>query len=448
MKTKKNLRVLAAAMAALLLFLSALIPSSAAQTQEEIEAELARIEQRIQAQEAEIARLKGEKGDQEKLLPALEKAIAEVEAKAAIISGQIAGLTENVNRLKAQIDAIEKEIDGCERQIEDITAQTQAKEAEIYAMQQRLMKRLRDQYMEGPVSSLQLLLSSPDLSGMLTMSEYITRQAEDDARLRAGLEGEMAQLRLLREQLEAQQALLEEKNDVLRRQSAEHFAQLVEQRAVKADLDAQQEKISRSMQEIFDIIAKLNKQSDAARRIIEKERREMEAFERQLDALLAQKLQSGVISDVQNDGIMTWPFPYRGCYITSPFGAVDSVRNNVPHKGIDISIGDKSKEYVIIAALGGVIVDHGFHNSMGNYVVIYHGYYAPKGKTIKTTYMHLKSFSADIRDNMTVPAGKALGIMGSTGNSTGPHLHFQINEISGSNSTPVNPLLYVSNPYS
>ena len=217
---------------------------------------------------------------------------------------------------------------------------------------------------------------------------------------------------------------------------------------MQADLDAQHEKISRSMQEIFSIIENLNKQSNAAKRIIEKERREQEAFERQLDALLAQKLQSGEIADVQNDGHMIWPFPYRGCYITSKFGAVDSVRNNVPHKGVDISIGDKSKDYYVIAALGGVVVDRNFHSSMGNYVVIYHGYYAPMGKTIKTTYMHLKSIDPGIVVNGTVQAGKSLGIMGSTGNSTGPHLHFQINEISGNNSTPVDPLKYVSNPYS
>jgi murein DD-endopeptidase MepM/ murein hydrolase activator NlpD len=438
------------AFAALVFLLLCLFTPSAAapQTQEEIEKELQRIEQRIKEQQAEIARLKAEQASQEELLPALEQEIKEVEAKASLLGGEIDRLNQTVNSLKAQIEAIEQEIDSCERQIEEINAQTQAKEAQIRAMQQRLMKRLREQYMEGPVSNLQLLLSSPDLSGMLTMSEYIARQAQADAELRDGLEEEMAQLKALEEQLASQQALLEEKNAELRRQSADYFAQLVELRGEKAKLDEQHEGISRAKQEIFSIIGTLSQKSKTAQRIIDQERREQEAFERQLDALLAQKLQSGEIQkEVQNDGHMVWPFPYKGCYITSRFGDVNSVRNYSPHKGVDISIADKSREYVVIAALGGVIVDHGFHNSMGNYVVIYHGYYAPKGKTIKTTYMHLKRFESDIANNMAVQAGKVLGIMGSTGNSTVPHLHFQINEISGSNSVAVDPLGYVSNPY-
>jgi murein DD-endopeptidase MepM/ murein hydrolase activator NlpD len=89
---------------------------------------------------------------------------------------------------------------------------------------------------------------------------------------------------------------------------------------------------------------------------------------------------------------------------------------------------------------------------MGNYVVIVHGYYAPKGKYIKTTYTHMAtgSFTGAVVNNARIKAGTAIGIMGSTGNSTGPHLHFQINEFTNAsmtNSSAVNPLNYVKNTY-
>ncbi|MCL2299819.1 MAG: M23 family metallopeptidase [Firmicutes bacterium] len=147
---------------------------------------------------------------------------------------------------------------------------------------------------------------------------------------------------------------------------------------------------------------------------------------------------------------MIWPFPYKGCYISSYFGEVSSIRNGRSHAGIDITIGDKSRNYQIICALDGVVVDHGFQSSMGNYVVIVHGYYAPKGKYIKTTYMHMANGSLTVTNNAKIKAGTPIGIMGSTGNSTGPHLHFQVNEFTDSsmkNSSAVNPLNYVKNTY-
>ena len=438
---------------AVLLLASVFTPASAApQTEEEIEKELAAIEQRIKDQEKKIADLKGQKANQEQLLPALEQKMADVEAKAALVDAEITRLGGSISSIKAQVDSLNADITACEARIAQIDVQTAEKEAQIKLMQLQLMDRLREQYMNGPVSNLQLLLSSPDLTTLMTAAEYINRRAEHDALLRTQLESEMAQLKALQEQQREQQAVLEGKRADLQKQSADLVAQSLKQKRSRQDLEAQQDQISDTQNEIFDMIDKLQGQSKEAQRLIEKERRAQEEFERKLDALLAAKFESGEISkDVTNNGQMQWPFPHQGCYITSSFGAT-SGRDHA-HRGIDISIADKSRSYNIVAALDGVVVDHGFDSSMGNYVVILHGYYAPTGKYIKTTYMHMKSgsFTAAVVDNAKIKAGTALGIMGSTGNSTGPHLHFQVNEFADSSmksSTAVNPLnRYVTNTY-
>ena len=439
---------------AVLLLASVFMPASAApQTEEEIEKELAAIEQRIADQEKKITDLKGQKADQEQLLPALEQKMADVEAKAALVDAEITRLGGSISSIKAQVDSLNADIAACEARIAQIDVQTAEKEVQIRQMQLQLMDRLREQYMNGPVSNLQLLLSSPDLTTLMTAAEYVNRRAEHDAQLRAQLEAEMEQLKALQEQQRGQQAVLEGKRADLQQQSADLVAQSLKQKRSRQDLEAQQDQISDTQNEIFDMIDKLQSQSKEAQRLIEKERRAQEEFERKLDALLAQKLESGEISkDVTNNGKMQWPFPHKGCYITSYFGESSSVRNHL-HRGIDISISDKSRSYNIVAALDGVVVDHGFDSSMGNYVVILHGYYAPTGKYIKTTYMHMKSgsFTSAVVDNAKIEAGTALGIMGSTGNSTGPHLHFQVNEFADSSmksSTAVNPLnRYVTNTY-
>lgn len=431
----------------LLILLSAWVPGAAAQTKEELEAELAKTEQRIREQQNKVAELRSQQADQEKLLPALEEQIEAVEAKTAIVETEIDRLNQVIDGINARIESIKAEIGECERKIDEITLQTEEKDREIKVMQQQLMERLRQQYIAGPVSNLQLLLSSPDLSSFLTVSEYISRQAEQDELLRENLERDMARLKELQDDLAGQQATLELKQTEQQKELAFQVEETLKLRSEKQVLEAEQEKISSAQKEIFDIIEGLEVKTKEANRIIEKTRREQEEFERQLDALVVKKLASGEIIDSGNSGQMIWPFPYSGCYITSTFNANEEFRTHT-HKGLDISIADKSKDYYIVAALDGTIVDFGFNKSMGNYVMIYHGYYEPTGKRIKTTYMHMKSINSDIKANMQVQAGKALGIMGSTGNSTGPHLHFQINEYTSETaSTPVDPLRYVKNPY-
>ena len=446
--------------AALLLALLTLLgcifmPAAAApQTEEEIQKELAAIEERIKAQEKVIAELKADKADQEKLLPALEKKIQDVEAKTALIDGEIGRLSVSISGINAQMSAIKADIEACEALIEQIDLETDAKQAEIKAMQLQLMDRLREQYVNGPMSNLQLLLSSADLTALMTATEYIRRKAEHDAWLRAQLEEEMVQLKILQDKQREQQEVLENKRTDLQKQSAALVAQTLKEREKRGELEVQHNQISDTQSEIYDTISKLQVQSKEAQRIIEKEMRAQEAFEKQLDVLLAQKIQSGEISrDIANNGKMQWPFPHRGCRISSYYGEVSSIRNNRPHAGIDITHSDKSREYTIVAALDGVVVDFGFHSSMGNYVVIVHGYYAPTGKYIKTTYMHMKtgSFTKAVANNAKISAGTVIGIMGSTGNSTGPHLHFQVNEFTNSSmssSNTVNPLnRYVTNTF-
>jgi len=442
-------------LAAALLFVSLLTPASAApQTKEEIEKELAAIEQRIADQEKKIADLKDRKADQEELLPALEEKMADVEAKTAIIDGELSRLNTSITGLKAQVDALSADISACEARIAEIDVQTAEKQAQIEEMQRQLMARLREQYMSGPVSNLQLLLSSSDLTTLMASTEYIRRKAEHDAALRVRLEDEMAQMKILQDLQREEQGVLEIKRTDLQKQSAALVSESLKQREKRGELEAQQDRITSTQNEIFDMIDQLDRQTAQSRRIIEKEMRAQEEFERQLDALLADKIAKGEIpKEITNNGNMNWPFPYRGCYITSYFGEVSSIRNGRSHAGIDISIADKSRNYSIVAALDGVVVDHGFHSSMGNYVVIVHGYYAPTGKYIKTTYMHMKSgsFTGAVVNNAKIKAGAAIGIMGSTGNSTGPHLHFQVNEFTDSsmtNSKAVNPLnRYVTNTY-
>ncbi len=125
-----------------------------------------------------------------------------------------------------------------------------------------------------------------------------------------------------------------------------------------------------------------------------------------------------------------WRWPCGGRYITSPFGwrTHPITGNRKFHEGIDIAGGDGS---AIWAARGGTIEYAGWYGGYGNYVLINHG------GGVYTGYGHM---SAIYRWSGWVNAGTSIGAMGSTGNSTGTHLHF---EVRNGRWNPVNPLNYV-----
>lgn len=116
--------------------------------------------------------------------------------------------------------------------------------------------------------------------------------------------------------------------------------------------------------------------------------------------------------------------------VTSPYG----MRGGVPHYGIDLTLwlGYSALSY-IHAAADGTVIYTGYDNSRGNWVMIDHG------GGVTTQYYHLKDGSIIVTRGQAVKAGQTVGNMGSTGNSTGAHLHFQV-EV---NDVPVDPLPYL-----
>lgn len=116
--------------------------------------------------------------------------------------------------------------------------------------------------------------------------------------------------------------------------------------------------------------------------------------------------------------------------VTSPFG----MRGGVPHRGIDLTLwrGWSALSY-IHAAADGEVVYTGYDSSRGYWIKLDHG------SGVTTQYYHLIKGSITVERGQTVKAGVVIGNMGSTGNSTGAHLHFQV-EV---NDVPVDPLPYL-----
>lgn len=131
---------------------------------------------------------------------------------------------------------------------------------------------------------------------------------------------------------------------------------------------------------------------------------------------------------VQSSGSFQWPM--KNYWTTQSFNHYSNskAKEGRPyHSGIDI----KSNDYAIYAAASGKVIYRGYSNGNGNHIVIEHYF---NGVTVKTLYSHLADFNGCPSVGSSVSKGARIATMGSTGNSTGPHLHFAI--FTGSSNDP------------
>lgn len=155
-----------------------------------------------------------------------------------------------------------------------------------------------------------------------------------------------------------------------------------------------------------------------------------EIIEKAVDEVVIKGSQGGAVSESESyasSGSFMWPLPYTH-NITSYF----EWRWGRMHQGIDISAGGVYGESIVAADGGTVTLAGNYGDGYGNYVIIDHG------NGYQTLYGHCSSLA--VSEGQHVSKGQTIGYVGSTGNSTGPHLHFEVRN----NGTQLNPLNFVN----
>ncbi len=314
--------------------------------------------------------------------------------------------------LDEQSDVIRAEIANVEEQIaayETLIAQTQAEleaaeqeEAEQYAL---FCKRVRAMEEQGTVSYWSVLFQATDFADLLSRLDAASEIMDSDQRLIAELEA-------------LQQEITDKKTDLEN--------QLTEQEAAKAELEDKKAELDAQVAEAAALIAELQANQESAEALMDEldaEADRIDAQIKEMEAELAASLGTGTV------GGYIWPVSSRR--ITSPYGnrntGIPGASTN--HKGVDIGgVGYTSE---VVATKAGTVIISQRSSSYGEYVVISHG----TGNT--TLYAHMSSRKVSVGDY--VSQGQVIGITGSTGISSGPHLHYEITE----NGSRVNPLNYL-----
>ena len=356
----------------------------------------------IDAKKKEKQSLEAEKAKLQSQLKSLQNDKNSALAQKQNLDSQISVIRSEISNTEEQITQYQNLIEQTEQQI----AQTQAKHEEQY---QLYCARVRAMEERGTVSYWSVLFRSADFSEMLAAVDFIEEIMESDQRV-------IDDLQATEEQLAAEQTSLE--------------GQLAEQEAIRKELAARNTELNTQLAAARSLIANIAADEQAYQQLIKE--KEAAAAKEQAEILRL----SRELAAQQNQGAGTlggYIWPCSSHYVTSPLGSrytgIKGASTN--HAGIDIGRVYYSTQ--VVAAKAGTVIISSYNKYRGNYVVISHG----SGNT--TTYQHLSKCSVSV--NQKVSQGQVVGITGSTGVSSGPHLHFEIME----NGQIINPLKYLTN---
>ena len=421
---KRNLRIASGVLAMALLVSTNVFATTTA----EYDAQISEIKEKQAQNEAEAEELNAQ-------LESLRSETADAQAYQETLVAQIENYQESIDLARERIDELNSSISTLEDEIEKA-------DAEYADTFEQLKVRLNALYTSGgELTTLEILLDSTSLYDFSVRSEAIQGVTRHDKQLMEEIKAYMLQTQEQRDELSVQKEELAEQ---------------------KKDLESKQSELQVLEEENQRLIEELQLQSAEAENLIAENEAESQDYLAQLDSLIAQRSeqaareeaerqqalenqqnQGGGSSDtgssssgssgssgssndssVLNTGDLSFSWPLAGY----GYGSITQYYGNNGHMGLDVGIPYGTPIY---AAESGQVISAEYHWSWGNNVLIWHN------GTYSTRYAHCSSLAVSAGEY--VQKGQVIGYAGSTGNSTGNHLHFEVYQ----NGSRVDPLNFV-----
>lgn len=357
----------------------------------------------------ELTEAQKEKEALERELEEAQQTIDDLKESKGNVEEKVAGLNQQLINISARITALENQLTEKSNEIADAQVQLEAAKQQEAAQYEDMKVRIQFMYESGQTTYLETLLSSRDISEFLNAAEYIAQiesydrqklneyqaTVESIANMEAQLEQDYADLKTLKSTVESEKAAV---------------AAMMKQK--ETELAGIQNDISNTQDEAAFYEAEIQAQEEMIAAIKRAE---------------AEKAAAGAANNPYTGGAFTWPCP-SSTRITSEYGPRESPTSGASfnHKGIDIGAAGGAD---IVAAADGTVKAATYSSSAGNYVMIDHG------GGLYTVYMHASSLN--VSAGQTVSAGQVIAKVGSTGISTGNHLHFGVS-LNGSYVSPWN----------
>ncbi len=394
-------------------------------------------------QDVEIAKKKVSSIEEEK--KKVQATIKNLEGLKNDTAAYVKELDSNLSKLEGELDDLANQIQTKEQEITDTGVALEAAKETENKQYADMKLRIKYMYERGNTSYIDMLFQSEDMVQLMNRAEYINKISDYDrkqldeyeatrqtiAEEEEKLKNDREQLLDMQEQTKAKQASVQtlrtQKNKELQSYQGQINTAQSQVDQYNADLAAQENKIKQIEAEIKRKEEEERKKAEAAKKAAEEARKKAEAEGKKVSA--TEKAASYNVSSLGSISF-TWPCP-SSSRITSGFGSRTSPTKGASsnHQGIDISA---STGAAVVAAASGTVVVSTYSYSAGNYIMISHG------GGIYTVYMHCSKLL--VSEGATVKQGQTIAKVGSTGYSTGSHLHFGIR----SGGRYVNPQSYVS----
>lgn len=312
-----------------------------------------------------------------------KKKLKEVQSQKDDISEELESMQIKIATSQGIINHLQEDIDKKEAQLKANEKALKETKKKIEERRDGLNKRLRNMYKSGTIGYIDVILGSNSVEELVTNVDLVQKIFTNDQSI-------LTELKDQKIEMDEKEAKLQEEKTAL-------DAQIAERDAEQKKLEEQQAKL----QEKYDTLEKTEA-----------------------------KLKQAILDAQNNGGVQyagaKWVFPLRSGYtLSSHYGEARSYEH---HPGVDLAVPTGTPVY---AAQSGKVVTAGWYGGYGNAVVIYHG------DNISSVYGH--NSSVNVKVGQTVKRGQQIANAGSTGWSTGSHLHFEVRL----NGSPISPQPYI-----
>ena len=345
-----------------------------------------------------------------------QNTLNDIKNEKATTTNDISKINDNISELSDKIDDLQNEIDDLNDKISENEKEIEEKEKEVEKKQELLKKRLVSMYKTGGTSYINVLLGSSSTIDMIVTYDAVDDIAKADTNLIDSIKSEKTNLEGKKQELENNKTEVDSKKKILDTEQSSLSAKKVEKQEKVAQLSESEQKTQKEIDTYNEQIREVNNQLAAIAKAATKK---------------SSSKSKSSSAKIYTGGKFTWPCPsytrisnyfgYRSAAETHGIGSTN-------HKGIDMAAPYGSN---IIAAASGEVILASSRGGYGNCVMIDHG------GGIVTLYGHASSICCSV--GQSVKTGDVIAKVGSTGNSTGNHLHFSVLV----NGTYVNPASYL-----
>ena len=373
-----------------------------------------------------LSSLEDQKAEIKKELDSTANKVSDVEKTRAALQKEITLTKEEIETVKAYIERLQQQIDVKSTELESAQKALEAKE-------ENFSQTVRTTYEQGDISYLEVLLNSSSFSDLLNRLDIVSTIMDDNKKIVAEYTAAKEDIQQKRDDLQKTQDEQVQYQDNLNYKAEELKSSEEQQKALQESLEAYQkeqkaeyERITSEMDTVSDQIAEQSRKEAAAAAAAAAAAKKKGGSSSSSSSSSAGNLSSATLTS----GTFTWPLPgYTNNSSAYGWRVHPIYGTRKFHKGEDIPAPTGTP---IVAAASGTVTTAGWVSGYGNYTVINHG------GGVMTAYGHQSAIYVSV--GQTVSAGQTSGAVGSTGNSTGPHLHFEVYV----NGATQNPMSYFS----